>query len=160
MTPTTLAELCDRETNKFYQTNSRTSARESFGVGFRRAAELMQGEIERLQCQLEDFAAKYRAIELANKEWSRVDAMSFGKLIEERDTLRTQADALAEALEFPFDIDCGDNSCRFARKKGGMRTNGGCRCANFFSTPDKVQDLLRHIISQQTSLASYRGKEE
>lgn len=24
--------------------------------------------------------------------------------------------------------DCGDNSCRFAIKKGGMRTNGGCRC--------------------------------
>ena len=29
-----------------------------------------------------------------------------------------------------FDFDCGDNSCRFARKdkRGGMRTNGGCRC--------------------------------
>lgn len=29
-----------------------------------------------------------------------------------------------------MDIDCGDNSCRFAtnRKRGGMRTNGGCRC--------------------------------
>lgn len=24
--------------------------------------------------------------------------------------------------------DCGDNSCRFAAKRGGMRTNGGCRC--------------------------------
>jgi hypothetical protein len=24
--------------------------------------------------------------------------------------------------------DCGDNSCLFAEKKGGMRTNGGCRC--------------------------------
>ena len=24
--------------------------------------------------------------------------------------------------------DCGDNSCRFAIKKSGMRTNGGCRC--------------------------------
>lgn len=24
--------------------------------------------------------------------------------------------------------DCGDNSCRFAVEKGGMRTNGGCRC--------------------------------
>ncbi len=24
--------------------------------------------------------------------------------------------------------DCGDNSCRFAKKRGGMRTNGGCRC--------------------------------
>ena len=27
-------------------------------------------------------------------------------------------------------IDCGDSSCAFARKRGGMRTNGGCRCLN------------------------------
>ena len=27
-----------------------------------------------------------------------------------------------------IDIDCRDNSCLFAKKKGGMRTNGGCRC--------------------------------
>ena len=26
-------------------------------------------------------------------------------------------------------IDCGDSSCAFARERGGMRTNGGCRCA-------------------------------
>ncbi len=25
-------------------------------------------------------------------------------------------------------IDCGDNSCSFTKEKGGMRTNGGCRC--------------------------------
>ena len=25
-------------------------------------------------------------------------------------------------------LDCGDNSCSFAEKRGGMRTNGGCRC--------------------------------
>ena len=25
-------------------------------------------------------------------------------------------------------LDCGDSSCRFAIKKTGMRTNGGCRC--------------------------------
>ena len=24
--------------------------------------------------------------------------------------------------------DCGDSSCYFATSKGGMRTNGGCRC--------------------------------
>jgi len=24
--------------------------------------------------------------------------------------------------------DCGDNSCLYAKNKGGMRTNGGCRC--------------------------------
>lgn len=25
-------------------------------------------------------------------------------------------------------MDCGDNSCLFAVKRGGMRTNGRCRC--------------------------------
>jgi hypothetical protein len=25
-------------------------------------------------------------------------------------------------------LDCGDNSCLCAARKGGMRTNGGCRC--------------------------------
>lgn len=25
-------------------------------------------------------------------------------------------------------LDCGDNSCLFATRRGGMRTNGGCRC--------------------------------
>lgn len=25
-------------------------------------------------------------------------------------------------------MDCGDNSCAFATPRGGMRTNGGCRC--------------------------------
>lgn len=24
--------------------------------------------------------------------------------------------------------DCGSNSCLYATNKGGMRTNGGCRC--------------------------------
>jgi hypothetical protein len=25
-------------------------------------------------------------------------------------------------------LDCGDNSCAFAKSITGMRTNGGCRC--------------------------------
>lgn len=40
---------------------------------------------------------------------------------EERARLRDAAQRLQG-------LDCGDNSCRFAVKKGGMRTNGGCRC--------------------------------
>ena len=31
-------------------------------------------------------------------------------------------------LEVLSKLDCGDNSCRFAQNKGGMRTNGGCVC--------------------------------
>ena len=30
--------------------------------------------------------------------------------------------------EEPDGLDCGDNSCLYARRKTGMRTNGGCRC--------------------------------
>lgn len=25
-------------------------------------------------------------------------------------------------------MDCGDSGCRYAVNRGGMRTNGGCRC--------------------------------
>lgn len=32
-----------------------------------------------------------------------------------------------------LDLDCGDNSCVYAKKKGGMRTNGGCRCFQDFT---------------------------
>ncbi len=28
------------------------------------------------------------------------------------------------------DVDCGDNSCVNPKARGGMRTNGGCRCHN------------------------------
>jgi len=27
-----------------------------------------------------------------------------------------------------MNLDCGDNSCFFAKDKSGMRTNGGCNC--------------------------------
>jgi hypothetical protein len=35
--------------------------------------------------------------------------------------------------------DCGDNSCMFGgRGKGGMRTNGGCRCFRDLSTLKRI----------------------
>lgn len=37
------------------------------------------------------------------------------------------------------DFDCGDNSCVFATKKGGMRTNGGCACLE--SVRDSVERM-------------------
>lgn len=47
-----------------------------------------------------------------------------------------QASLAAEILEKAKEnsdshvtLDCGDNSCSFAENKSGMRTNGGCRCA-------------------------------
>jgi hypothetical protein len=39
------------------------------------------------------------------------------------------------------ELDCGDNSCLFALKKGGMRTNGGCCC---FDTRNQIE--TRHLI--------------
>lgn len=48
--------------------------------------------------------------------------------------------------------DCGDNSCMFGgRRKGGMRTNGGCRCLK--SAPpqatriyfERLEELKRHL---------------
>lgn len=36
----------------------------------------------------------------------------------------------ADACNLPEVLDCGDNSCRSPlRSRGGMRTNGGCRCS-------------------------------
>lgn len=51
---------------------------------------------------------------------------------EDKDYLLTRVKVLTEAATLNVDWDCGDNSCRFAKKKGGMRTNGGCRCLENF----------------------------
>lgn len=45
-------------------------------------------------------------------------------------------------------LDCGSNSCRYAQIKGGMRTNGPCRC-----TENKGRDVERHLLrNYQTAL--------
>ena len=38
-------------------------------------------------------------------------------------------------------IDCGDNSCMFGRR-GGMRTNGGCRCLGDRSKIELARELF------------------
>jgi hypothetical protein len=35
-------------------------------------------------------------------------------------------------------LDCGDNSCEFATQRGGMRTNGGCRCLEGLSFTQRL----------------------
>lgn len=40
--------------------------------------------------------------------------------------------------------DCGDNSCYYSRSKGGMRTNGGCRCLQ--QDPKAVERHLRRTV--------------
>lgn len=50
-------------------------------------------------------------------------------------------------------MDCGDNSCLFAEAKGGMRTNGGCRCLR--DLPHALQrDIHRRVLSLSQRLAS------
>ncbi len=61
--------------------------------------------------------------------------------------------------------DCGDNSCRFAKNKSGMRTNGGCRCAeirapslrHFFyaANPEAVLGLIARIEKLEAALQFY-----
>lgn len=34
-------------------------------------------------------------------------------------------------------LDCGDNSCEFAPRRGGMRTNGGCSCLDGLSVEQR-----------------------
>lgn len=51
-------------------------------------------------------------------------------------------------------IDCGASNCKYAISRGGMRTNGGCRCAenkgrdverfmwrNYHKALQKIQEL-------------------
>lgn len=38
-------------------------------------------------------------------------------------------------------FDCGDSSCYFAVSRGGMRTNGGCRCLKDARAPKIVAGL-------------------
>jgi len=43
-------------------------------------------------------------------------------------------------------LDCGDNSCLFATRRGGMRTNGGCRC---------IERLLDAAVAREREAAVY-----
>lgn len=40
--------------------------------------------------------------------------------------------------------DCGDNSCRYAPVKSGMRTNGGCRCYRDNNTESRHYVMRLH----------------
>lgn len=55
------------------------------------------------------------------------------------------------------DLDCGDNSCVFAARKGGMRTNGGCRCLSDLPSAFRRQ-LTRHILAQRARVTDLEAK--
>lgn len=53
--------------------------------------------------------------------------------------------------------DCGDNSCEFAKKKGGMRTNGGCRCLKDVPRETRRYFTLLHRAHKQPPSPRVRG---
>jgi hypothetical protein len=63
--------------------------------------------------------------------------------------LAAERDRYRRALVLLASLDCGDNSCLFAKAKTGMRTNGGCRCLGARTAPDKfriISDLARDAL--------------
>lgn len=52
-----------------------------------------------------------------------------------------------------LELDCGDNSCYFAKDKGGMRTNGGCRC---FSNAGFNRSLYKAALEMLPELLQLR----
>jgi hypothetical protein len=52
----------------------------------------------------------------------------------------------------PLDMDCGDSSCAFAKTRGGMRTNGGCRCLENLGFCRGQTDSLRRMGAEIVSL--------
>lgn len=60
------------------------------------------------------------------------------------------------------DLDCGDNSCYFATQKGGMRTNGGCRCfsnAGFSKgMHGAAREMLLEVLRLREEVADLRAQ--
>ena len=52
----------------------------------------------------------------------------------------------------PLDMDCGDSACAFAKTRGGMRTNGGCRCLENLGFCRGQTDSLRRMAAEIVSL--------
>lgn len=51
--------------------------------------------------------------------------------------------------------DCGDNSCPYAIKRGGMRTNGGCRCYR-----DSGFEARQYVLRLHHSAKASQSKDE
>ena len=60
---------------------------------------------------------------------------------------------LQKVSEVVAKMDCGDSSCLFAVKKGGMRTNGGCTCFDRGPNGQLVATLLIEMLPDLLELA-------
>src|SRR5687767_12632029 len=59
--------------------------------------------------------------------------------------------AAREVRERLSSLDCGDNSCWFAKSRGGMRTNGGCRCFNERPGINKATAIVAYVLETLAS---------
>lgn len=61
-------------------------------------------------------------------------------------------------------LDCGDNSCAFAKTKTGMRTNGGCRCfsnAGFSrSVIQSAHEMLPELLQLRSELSQLKEERD
>ncbi len=55
------------------------------------------------------------------------------------------------------ELDCGDNSCAYAVKRGGMRTNGGCRCLKDLPVEQRRR-VQRYIHKLRSDLDAARAE--
>ncbi len=75
-----------------------------------------------------------------------------------RSDLAIAREALRRAGEAMPDWDCGSNSCRFAKIKGGMRTNGGCTCLEEIRNAPKARMAFARIASVLSTLTTKESK--
>jgi hypothetical protein len=60
------------------------------------------------------------------------------------------------------ELDCMDNSCRYAKSKTGQRTNGGCRCLQGLGQEQRIKvhsfiaDLQRQIAEAQDEIEWFK----
>jgi len=98
-----------------------------------------------------------------NESWSRErEAVLYG-IAWQKEREKSPRSYCNESLEVSA-LDCGDNSCLFAKNKGGMRTNGGCRCFELHgferSQVRSAQLMLPEILRLRAELAQARGEVE
>ncbi len=60
-------------------------------------------------------------------------------------------------MKLDLDFDCGDNSCLFAKKRGGMRTNGGCRCTRNPGFSSRFKKILDHCEKLEEVVEAAKG---
>lgn len=58
------------------------------------------------------------------------------------------------------ELDCGDNSCAFAKDKNGMRTNGGCHCFSNAGFSRSVIASAHQMLPELLSLRHARSESQ